>query len=100
MNSFSVESFLSVLRYSSLGTYIDLFYLFNSSVNVLPELDKCKILPVLTDTRTLPFHCLQEIFGPIVTVYVYPDEKYRETALIASETSPFALTCAVYAEDE
>jgi len=43
---------------------------------------------------------LQEIFGPIVTVYVYPDEKYRETAKMASETSPFALTCAIYAQDE
>ncbi|XP_052821366.1 delta-1-pyrroline-5-carboxylate dehydrogenase, mitochondrial-like isoform X2 [Mya arenaria] len=42
----------------------------------------------------------EEIFGPIVTVYVYPDDKYRETAKKASQTSPFALTGAIYAEDE
>ena len=42
----------------------------------------------------------QEIFGPIVTVYVYPDEKYHETAELANETSPYALTGAIYAEDQ
>ena len=43
---------------------------------------------------------MQEIFGPIVTVYVYPDEKYREIAELANETSPFALTGAIYAGDK
>lgn len=42
----------------------------------------------------------EEIFGPIVTVYVYPDEKYHETAELANETSPYALTGAIYAEDQ
>ncbi|XP_060573762.1 delta-1-pyrroline-5-carboxylate dehydrogenase, mitochondrial-like [Ruditapes philippinarum] len=41
----------------------------------------------------------EEIFGPIVTVYVYPDQKYRETAELAAETSPYALTGAIYADD-
>ncbi|KAH3690702.1 delta-1-pyrroline-5-carboxylate dehydrogenase, mitochondrial-like [Dreissena polymorpha] len=42
----------------------------------------------------------EEIFGPIVTIYVYPDAKYRETAVLASKTSPYALTGALYAEDK
>ncbi|XP_046360059.2 delta-1-pyrroline-5-carboxylate dehydrogenase, mitochondrial-like [Haliotis rufescens] len=42
----------------------------------------------------------EEIFGPVVTVYVYPDEKAEEVAKLANNTSPFALTCAIYAEDE
>ena len=50
--------------------------------------------------RFLCTSILQEIFGPIVTVYVYPDEKYREIAELANETSPFALTGAIYAGDK
>ncbi|XP_067659299.1 delta-1-pyrroline-5-carboxylate dehydrogenase, mitochondrial-like [Haliotis asinina] len=42
----------------------------------------------------------EEIFGPVVTVYVYPDEKVEEVAELASQTSPYALTCAIYAEDD
>jgi len=41
----------------------------------------------------------EEIFGPILTVYAYPDDQVKETVEIAKGTSPFALTCAFYAED-
>ena len=42
---------------------------------------------------------MQEIFGPILTVYVYPDSQLKETIELAQTTSPFALTGAIYAED-
>lgn len=42
----------------------------------------------------------EEIFGPIVTVYPYPDDKYLEVAEKVAQTSPFALTGAIYALDE
>ncbi len=41
----------------------------------------------------------QEIFGPIVTVYVYEDNKWEETLKLVDETSPYALTGAVFAKD-
>jgi len=41
----------------------------------------------------------EEIFGPVVTVYVYDDEKYDETVQILDSTSPFALTGAIFAQD-
>lgn len=28
---------------------------------------------------------LQEIFGPVLTVYVYPDQKYKETLDLVTE---------------
>ena len=40
-----------------------------------------------------------EIFGPIVSVYVYPDDKLEETLKICDEASPYALTGAVFAQD-
>ena len=41
----------------------------------------------------------EEIFGPVLTVYVYPDNKFEETLRLCDETSPYALTGAVFAQD-
>ena len=41
----------------------------------------------------------EEIFGPVVTLYVYDDNRYAETLDLLDETSPFALTGAVFAQD-
>jgi 1-pyrroline-5-carboxylate dehydrogenase len=41
----------------------------------------------------------EEIFGPVLTIYVYPDSKYLETLKICDETSPYGLTGAVFARD-
>ncbi len=40
----------------------------------------------------------QEIFGPIVTVYVYDDQKWKETLQLVDETSAYALTGAIFAQ--
>ncbi len=39
----------------------------------------------------------EEIFGPVVTAYAYPDAKWAETLEILDKTSPYALTGAVFA---
>jgi 1-pyrroline-5-carboxylate dehydrogenase len=41
----------------------------------------------------------EEIFGPVLTVYVYPDGKFEETLKLCDATSPFGLTGAVFARD-
>lgn len=41
----------------------------------------------------------EEIFGPIVTVYVYEDANWSETLRLVDETSPYALTGAVFSQD-
>jgi len=41
----------------------------------------------------------EEIFGPIITIFVYDDEKYEETLHLCDETSPYALTGAIFAND-
>jgi len=41
----------------------------------------------------------EEIFGPVLTVYVYDDNKYEETLKLCDETSPYALTGSIFAED-
>jgi len=48
-----------------------------------------------------PAHRLmqEEIFGPVVTVHVYADDRYEETLELCDRTSPYALTGAVFARD-
>jgi 1-pyrroline-5-carboxylate dehydrogenase len=58
------------------------------------------IEPTLVEaTRADHVLLCEEIFGPVVTAYVYPDEKYRETMRILDKTSPYALTGAIFAND-
>ncbi len=50
---------------------------------------------------TDPKHRLmqEEIFGPVLTVYVYDDSKWEETLSLCDGTSPYGLTGAVFATD-
>ncbi len=41
----------------------------------------------------------EEIFGPVMTIYVYDDEKYAETLELCDQTSIYALTGAVFASE-
>ncbi|CAK7321316.1 Delta-1-pyrroline-5-carboxylate dehydrogenase, mitochondrial [Vulpes lagopus] len=42
----------------------------------------------------------EEIFGPVLTVYVYPDDKYKETLRLVDSTTSYGLTGAVFAQDK
>lgn len=44
-------------------------------------------------------HMESEYFGPIVTVYIYPDHLWEDTLNLVDQTSQYALTGAVLAED-
>ncbi len=41
----------------------------------------------------------EEIFGPVLSIYVYDDSKYEETLHLCDETSGYALTGAIFAQD-
>ena len=41
----------------------------------------------------------EEIFGPVLTMYIYPESKYTETLYLVDETSPYALTGAIISKD-
>jgi 1-pyrroline-5-carboxylate dehydrogenase len=41
----------------------------------------------------------EEIFGPVITLYVYEDENFDETLKLVDGTSPYALTGAIFSND-
>ena len=41
----------------------------------------------------------EEIFGPVMTIYVYDDADYEKTLALCDETSPYALTGAIFGTD-
>jgi 1-pyrroline-5-carboxylate dehydrogenase len=53
---------------------------------------------VVTSNPLMKTMC-EEIFGPVLTIYVYEDDKLDETLALCNETSPYALTGAVFAQD-
>ena len=42
----------------------------------------------------------EEIFGPVMTIYVYEDDKFEETLALCDETSPFGLTGSIFSNDK
>jgi len=58
------------------------------------------IEPTVVVTTNPKFRTMQEeIFGPVLTIYIYDDKKYEETLHLCNETSPYALTGAIFAQD-
>jgi 1-pyrroline-5-carboxylate dehydrogenase len=58
------------------------------------------IEPTVILARTPDFRTMvEEIFGPVLTVYVYPAEDYAATLELCNRTSPYALTGAIFARD-
>ena len=58
------------------------------------------IEPTLIETSDPGYRLLcEEIFGPVVTAHVYQDAKWAETLGVIDQTSPYALTGAVFARD-
>ncbi|MHC5053419.1 MAG: L-glutamate gamma-semialdehyde dehydrogenase [Planctomycetota bacterium] len=58
------------------------------------------IEPTVIVAKTPDFKTMvEEIFGPVLTVFVYEPEKYAETLALCDRTSPYALTGAVFATD-
>jgi len=56
--------------------------------------------PTIIEAKTPDYESMViEIFGPLVTVYVYDDNKYEETLKLCDETSAYALTGSIFARD-
>jgi 1-pyrroline-5-carboxylate dehydrogenase len=58
------------------------------------------VSPTVIETRDPNFRLLRdELFGPIVTAYVYPENDYEDTLELVDKGAPYGLTGAVFARD-
>ncbi len=59
------------------------------------------INPTVIQTADPHFKSMEEeIFGPVLTIFVYPDDQYTETLDLCNKTSPYGLTGCVMARDQ
>jgi 1-pyrroline-5-carboxylate dehydrogenase len=59
------------------------------------------IEPTVIITENPHFFTMEEeIFGPVMTIYVYNDDKFDETLTLCDETSPYGLTGAIFSSDK
>ena len=58
------------------------------------------VKPTVIKTTNPKFKTMvEEIFGPVITIYVYDDNKYEETLELCDQTSPYGLTGSIFALD-
>ncbi len=58
------------------------------------------IEPTIVVTKNPHFRTMEEeIFGPVLTIYVYDDDKYEETLYLCDQTSPYGLTGSIFANN-
>jgi len=99
-----VNAVIDEAAFDSITAYID-YAKGNSADEILigGNYDKSKgyfIEPTVIQTTDPHSKTIEEeIFGPVVTVYVYDDEDYAKTLHLCDSTSPYALTGAVFGRD-
>lgn len=54
---------------------------------------------VILTTNPTSLTMVEEIFGPVLTIYIFDDNQYESTLELVNETSPYALTGAIIAND-
>lgn len=75
----------------------------DATILVGGKCDKSKgffIEPTVIETTDPQYVTMcEELFGPVLTLYVYDENKFEETLELVDSTSPYALTGAVIAQD-
>lgn len=85
--------------------YIDQAKLDSSKVTLLAggECDRSNgwfVRPTILEAKDPSYRTMcEEIFGPILTIYVYEDSQLAEATTLCEQTSPYALTGAIFARD-
>ena len=58
------------------------------------------VRPTLIQAKKPDYRTMcEELFGPVVTLYVYPEKEWHSTLELMDRTSPYALTGAVFSTD-
>lgn len=59
------------------------------------------IKPTVIEAKKADYETMRlELFGPVMTIFVYEDDKYEETLELCDKTSEYALTGAIFSQDK
>ena len=99
-----INAVISEQAFDNIKSYIDYAKKSNESeIIVGGKYDKKSgyyIEPTIIVTTNPKFKTMcEEIFGPVITIYVYEEDKWEETLEIVNNTSEYALTGAVFSID-
>jgi 1-pyrroline-5-carboxylate dehydrogenase len=99
-----VSAVISESSFDKLAGYIDAAKNANDAEIIAGgSYDKSKgyfIEPTVIVTTSAKYDTMcTELFGPVLTIHVYEDAKWSETLKLVDETSPYALTGAVFSQD-
>jgi 1-pyrroline-5-carboxylate dehydrogenase len=99
-----VTAVISEASFDKLARYIDQAKKdSDAEVIIGGNYDKSKgyfIEPTVIVTTNPKYSTMEtELFGPVITIYVYEDSKWSETLKLVDETSEYALTGAIFSQD-
>jgi len=99
-----VTAVISEASFDKLARYIDQARKdSDAEVIIGGNYDKSKgyfIEPTVIVTTNPKYSTMEtELFGPVITIYVYEDSKWSETLKLVDETSEYALTGAIFSQD-
>ena len=99
-----INAVISESAFDSISEYID-FAKKDKNAEIIAggNYDKAKgyfIEPTIIVTKDPKFKTMcEEIFGPVITIYVYDENNWLETLNLVDQTSDYALTGAVFSTD-
>jgi 1-pyrroline-5-carboxylate dehydrogenase len=100
-----VNAVIDEKSFNKLETYIKNVRKKNSGARILVggKCDKTEgyfIEPTVIETTDPKYVTMcEELFGPVLTIYVYDENKFEDALKLVDSTSPYALTGAVIAQD-
>ncbi len=100
-----INAVIDEKSFKSISKYIDGVKDSNGAAKILcgGKCDSSKgwfIEPTVIETTDPSYVSMcEEIFGPVLTIYVYEPDQWIQTIAIADSTSPYALTGAIFAQD-
>ncbi|MCU7549148.1 L-glutamate gamma-semialdehyde dehydrogenase [Chitinophagaceae bacterium LB-8] len=99
-----INAVIDERSFDKIASYIDGVKNSNdANILVGGEYDKSKgyfIQPTVIEAKNPRYATMcEEIFGPVLTIYVYDESKFEETLDLVDTTSPYALTGSIIAQD-
>ena len=100
-----INAVIDEKSFESISKYIDNVKNSNGAAKIIcgGKCDRSKgwfVEPTIIETTDPSYVTMcEEIFGPVLTIYVYETDQWIQTMDVLDQTSPYALTGAIFAQD-